>query len=192
MTFALPGSKAAPKVLSAPAVSCGSFALAPQDLDGGARATQVDGQNSISCVHADRRVRFSLAVLTRPVRQGKLLGLERRMIDPEKWSRLRVHQTSATIEGQAVPIQAEWIGFGDAHRLVWSLFWADGAWRKAGIDTLWADLRADLAGRRRAVLVEISSDDSSDEQKTAAILQKFLAGLPLQQLVASSFGSGEH
>ena len=177
--------------IASPILSCGNFTPTSRLLDGGAVASHVDGQAAVTCERAGHRVRMTLAVLNRPVRQGKLLGLERQLIDQESWSRLRVSQATTLVEGQAVPVQAEWLGHGDSHRLIWSLFWVDGAWRVAGLDALWSDIKADLVGRRQAVLVQISSDDVNDEQSVGAELNDFLTGLPLRKVVVDSLDSGK-
>lgn len=169
----------------APALSCGVFPPSarkpawrtPSDLP------NVDSVTAVDCNVSGRTFHLALAILERPMRRGKLLGLERRLIDRDDWTRLEIAPSAVLMGGRPAPLQTERIGRGDARRLVWTLFWIDGDWRSAGMDALWADIKSDLAGRRRTVAVVIASDDIADDDgpapDPAALLRDFLAGAPL-------------
>jgi exosortase len=175
------GSASAP----APALSCGAFPpgarkpvwRTPSDLP------NVDSVAAVDCNVGGSTFHLALAVLERPARRGKLPGLERRMINRDNWTRLQITRSIILLDGRPAPLQTERIGRGDTRRLVWTLFWADGDWRSPGMDALWADIKSDLAGRRRTVAVVIASDDIADDDDPApdpaALLRDFLAGAPL-------------
>ena len=168
-----------------PALSCGTFlAGAPQPRwRMAADPPAVDGVAAIDCTAGGRSVHLVLAILERPVRRGKLMGLERRLIDRDHWIQLDVRQSTTVIDGRPAPVQTERIGRGDARRLVWSLFWTGGGWRAAGLDTVWNDIASDLAGHRRAAAIVVGTEAFGGGPEAAALLWDFLAGLSLGPLV---------
>ena len=185
---ALPDRPQAPPVM--PALSCGSFSpIARNELwKMPSNLSILDGIETLNCARDGHAVHLVLAMLQRPIRRGKLIGLERWLSDRDHWPRLDMHQITALVDGRGEPVQAEMIGQGDTHRLVWSLFWTGGAWRVAGFNTLRADMAADLTGHRRAAAVMLGTADVDGGLEAATILQNFLAGLTLGPLLADTPG----
>lgn len=169
---------------SAPTLSCGVFP--PSTRKPAWRTTadlsRFDGVAAIDCDVGGRTLHVALAILERPVRRGKLLGIERRMIDRDNWTGLEVARSTVLVAGRPAPLHAELVGRGDSRRWVWSLFWIGGDWRVAGLDAWWADLKSDLIGRRRTVAVVIASDDVASVEDPTILLRDFLAGSPLPRL----------
>lgn len=182
-----------------PPLSCGGFtpSVRPTLWRTPAALPGVDGLTVLECERDGRAVHVVLAVLERPVRWGKLAGVERWLIDRDLWTRLEIAPATARIDGRDEPILAERIGQGGSRRLVWSLFWTGGAWRRPGLDTLLADVASDLTGRRRAVALLVGADEDAAEDAAnpgggdaSALLRDFLAGSPLRARLGGSLDGG--
>ncbi len=183
-----------------PPLSCGGFtpSARPSLWRTPAALPGVDGLTVLECERDGRVVHVVLAVLERPVRWGKLAGVERWLIDRDLWTRLEIAPATARIDGRDEPVLAERIGQGGSRRLLWSLFWTGGAWRRPGLDTLLADVASDLTGRRRAVALLVGADeDAADpgggdpgEGDASALLRDFLAGSPLRALLGGPLDGG--
>lgn len=150
-----------------PVLSCDGQPSLPQDPPAWAEAGSVDARAESLCLVAGAQVHLTLAWLQRPLRQGKLFGLEDRLSAGTAWQRLKRETTMVTIGGQAIPVLALTWGLGSQRRLEWSLRWAGGAWRAAGLATMGADLFADLTGRRDAMLVMVSVDEAGEAAQNA-------------------------
>jgi len=152
-----------------PVLSCGALpAFPPDPLPPMAPSNaDVDALAESQCVADGLRVHLTLAWLRRPLRHGKLFGLEDRLAAGSGWHVIKRETASVTLGGQAVPVTVRTWGLGERRRLDWSLRWAGGAWRAAGLETMAADLLADLTGRRDAMLVVAAVDDDGDAARSA-------------------------
>lgn len=171
--------------MAPPRLSCGGYSSSPVEKQWDEVKERVDALAEIDCVTDGRIVRFGVAVLRRPLREGKAVGLEKSLNKGDEWSTYSVRTANATIQGAPVSVRSEMLVRGEQRRLVWSLFWIDGAWRKPGIDTILADLLGDLAGARKADIVIIETDVMTDASAAEATLGRFLTQLPLDDIVAA-------
>jgi len=165
-----------------PVLSCGGLSPRPPAPPVMSGSAAYDGLAEIACDDGIRRYSLRLAVLDRRLRDGKLLGLEARLPGHGGW--ITLSQDSRVTEGAQPPrpVLVRTQAQGALRRTLWSLYWADGGWRVPGIGTAWADLRADLRGRRHAALLEVSVDDDTPAARTD--LQNFLARVDPERLVA--------
>ncbi|CCG40546.1 exosortase A [Magnetospirillum molischianum] len=159
----------------APGLTCGEFAPVAASAEWGAGFSGIDTYAAAGCEIAGRHVDLAAVVLRQPVRHGKIIGMERRAMDPERWGRVARTHASVRLEGVMVPVQADVLFSGGRSLLVWSLFHVDGAWREPGLSTALADLRAEVLGhpRRAAMLVaatEFSEGQEAEAAQTLAIL----------------------
>jgi exosortase A len=180
-TWSVRSHEGEPAVVT-PVLSCHSWETLSAEADWPATVKQVDAMTSIDCGRAGTRVHMAVAVLERPVRLGKLLGVEHWLEANEDWNRIDRRKTSIAIAGRAIPAQADTEALGVHRRLVWSLFWAGGGWQRPGWRAAAADLAAELVGRRRAVLVLAATAADRGEPAAAQVLGDFLADQPLAQL----------
>ncbi|MDR3439927.1 exosortase A [Telmatospirillum sp.] len=168
-----------------PTLSCGPLrTLAAQMELPPSNVRQVDALSSIDCGNGNQRLHFTVAVLDRPIRQGKLLGLDHRIDVDEAWSRVARRSPTLSIAGRPIAVQSDVEATGGRQKLVWSLFWADGMWRTPGLDTALADLTAELSRRRRAVLVQVEMEIDGKELTAEQFLRDFLSNQPLDRLAA--------
>ncbi|MBC7908738.1 MAG: exosortase [Rhodospirillaceae bacterium] len=160
-------------------LSCGTAAITIGPPGWSPELDRVDAAGSVGCLVAGQAVDLTMVVLERPVRQGKLLGMEHRMADPARW-RIMDRQIQWTeINGVRAPVQAFVLEAGGRQRLMWMAVWVDGAWRQPGLAAMAADLRSELlAGRRHAAVVSVATD--LNEASPAALAQ-LLAHLPFEQ-----------
>ncbi len=168
-------SDGARPVVALPSLSCGSTDAVAAGPGWPSHVGQVDSLNAIDC----GRVHFVMAGLDRPVRLGKLVGVERWVAASEGWSRVGRRVTAQSIGGHAVPVQADLEVRGNRKRLIWSLFWVGDGWRVPGWSVALADLKMDLLGRRRAILVLAATSADEGEDVAEAVLRTFLDGQPL-------------
>lgn len=149
------------------------------------KADQADATAVIACTDGRRGLFAIVALLERPLKDGKLLGLERRLIDRSAWHRLGQRVGSLSMEGTSAPVLQETFDIGNRRLLVWSLRWAGGGWRGTLWDTALADLRAELAGQRRAglILVAAESFGETDDAAAAERIRAFLRHLSPQALI---------
>ncbi|CAK0774688.1 Exosortase [Azospirillaceae bacterium] len=173
---------------ASPILSCGAFSASPINPHWvqPVQQAKADRIAAIDCERNGRTVHLVVAILDRPVRRGRLMGIERWLISREQWPQLATQLIKTRVDGREVPALSELIGRSDAHRLLWSLFWTGGDWRTPGLATGLADLRSELTGRRRAVAVVVGAEDFNGGPEAAALLQDFLSGLSLKSLVASA------
>jgi exosortase/archaeosortase family protein len=160
-----------------PPLSCGPTDAAAATSGPGwpSHVGQVDSLAAIDC----GPVHFVMAGLDRPVRLGKLVGVERWVAASEGWSRVGRRVTTQNIGGHVIPVQADLELRGNRKRLIWSLFWAGDGWRVPGWPVALADLKMDLLGRRRAILVLAATSADDGEEAAEAVLRTFLDGQPL-------------
>jgi exosortase A len=175
----------APKA-AMPSLACGPFA----PIETANRKTPavgiVDGFASVDCDVDGHRLQLEVAWLDRPVREGKLWGLEQRIGSSEAWTSIKTTVETVTVNGQSVPVGIDLQSRGSRQRTVWSLFWADRAWRAPGLATMVADLAAQLKGRRHAALVRLSTDFDGDTAATTTLLTTLLAGQSLDSLAGGN------
>ncbi len=174
-------------VAAIPNLSCGSLETVAARPEWPTIVKQVDALESVDCADG-RHVHFTVAVLERPVRDGKLLGVERWIAPDEGWNHIERKLTSLQIAGHRIPVQADLETRGSGRRLIWSLFWAGGTWRTPGLRAALADLGAELAGHRRAVLVLAATEVEEDAQSADLFLRNFLASQPLEHLATDGYG----
>ncbi len=168
----------APIRLVPPELTCGPLASQPA-TDAAKLAAAADGDAAIACDSPAGPLQVEIALLDRPVRRTKLIGFERRWAD-KGWERLSLTHSEAGGPDGPVPVRAEhWIK-GGAALTVWSLFWADGAWRADGWAAAVADLRSDLVGRRRSALVQLRLPGSG--AAVDSVLSAYLAAQPLPEI----------
>ena len=170
-------------VAAQPALSCGGYSQLQADREWIHHAERVDDLAAADCSDGSHHLRLAVARLNRPLRDGKLLGLERRLLEDEHWTPIDRRLTQAVVDGQPVPVLAETYSRGPTRRQVWTLFRVGDAWRAAGWDTATADLAGQLAGHRRAAMVLLMADGDIDSE---AMLRSFLAQLPLSRLFDGS------
>jgi len=175
-------------VVVPPLLSCGSSELLAASPEWPAVVDQVDGLASIDCGRDGRHVHLAVAILDRPVRLGKLIGVERWVAAGGGWSRMTRLVTVQHIGGRSIPVQVDLEIRGSHRRRSWSLFWAGDAWRRPGLRAAMADLRADLAGHRRAVLVLAATEADMGDTAADEALRTFLEGLPLARLTTTDAG----
>lgn len=169
-----------------PALSCGGLAVAAPEGDWIRNPAQADSVAAVDCRDGDRLVHFSVALLARSLRRGKLIGLEHWLID-EQWNRIGRQVATETVSGRPVPVQEDVLQRDHRRRLVWISPWAAGAWRVPGIETALADLKSELAGRRRSVLLLLSTDIAGESEAAAAgRLRKFLGSVSLEGVLAEN------
>ncbi len=173
-----------------PALSCGPFDAAPPDPAWPRTVAATDVLASLDCQKDGHHVHFAVAVLDRPVRQGKLIGLDRKVAGDEDWTVVGRSVGSTELRRHPVPVQAVVETRGNRRRLVWSFFWTKGSWQKPGLDTAVADIGAELGGHRRAVLVMAATGLEDDEAAAARLLTEFLGGQPLEQLASGDPSRG--
>ena len=157
-------------------LSCGDFPAAPPSsawLNGGL----ADGLARATCLVDDRPVHVALAELRRPLRDAKLYGFERRLVASDEWLETDRQERSAMLSGQPVSILAETFRTEGAIRTLWSVRWVDGRSRRPGLDTVVADLLAELRGGRRAALLVLMTDGAPEQ--AAATLDHLLPTLQL-------------
>jgi hypothetical protein len=170
----------------ASALSCGGFSKA---LTSGAwiiNQSRVDSLAQADCVEGVQHIRVAVAVLERPLRESKLLGLEHWLVGGEDWNLIERKIESIPADGALLPVLSESSERAGRRRLVWSLRWVNDAWRKPGFDSAAADFLSELAGRRHAVLLLLSVD--GDDSTAVPALRGFLAQLPLRRIVAEEQG----
>ncbi|MBC7950477.1 MAG: exosortase [Rhodospirillaceae bacterium] len=155
-------------------LSCGTAGITIGPPNWSPELDRVDRSATVGCLVAGQAVDLTVAVLDRPVRQGKLLGMERRLADPERWRVLDRRTQWTDINGQRAPVEAFVLEAGGRQRLMWMAVWVDGAWRQPGLSAMAADLRSELlAGRRHAVVVAVAAESSD-------ALARMLAHLPFE------------
>ena len=175
--------------IALPPLSCRSLDADAARPGWPAGIAQVDGLEAIDCRRDGRHVHFAVAVLDRPVRQGKLFGVEHRIAAGEGWNRWERRATTLQIGGgRSVPVQADLEIRGGRRRLVWSLFRVGGLWRTPGLAAMLADVKADISGRRRAVVVVAVTEADEGEPPADSVLRSFLASQPLDRLAAAEGG----
>lgn len=174
----------APALVAAqPALSCGGYSELQTDREWIRHPERVDDLAAADCTDGSHHLRLAVARMQRPLRDGKLLGLERRLLEDERWTPIDRRLTQAVVDGRTVPVLAETYSRGPARRQLWTLFRVGDAWRATGWDTATADLAGQLAGRRRAAMVLLMTDGDIDSE---AMLRSFLAQLPLGGMLAGS------
>lgn len=163
--------------ISAPALTCGTLSPATDNraLDG--LASRSDALTSIACGDGTRTLHGMVVVLARPLRHGKLLGLERWVQDEKGWKRTDQSVHELTLDGATVPVLSERWEWGDRFRLVASARRIGGVWRAPGFDTALADLIDDLGGRRHALLVLADVEGDQEDPGATASLRDFLIHL---------------
>jgi len=163
--------------ISAPTLTCGTLSPATDSraLDG--LASRGDALASIACGDGTRTLHGVVVVLARPLRHGKLLGLERWIQDEKSWKRTDQSVRELTLDGATVPVLSERWDWGDRFRLVASARRIGGVWRAPGFDTALADLIDDLSGRRRALLVLADVEGDQEDPGATALLRDFLVHL---------------
>ena len=154
-------------------LSCGGWEIAAASRDWPNVVFQVDGMASVDCTQVGHSVHLVQAVLSRPVRLGRLAGVERWVAASANWS--RTERTQLRLGDQDIPVQADLEVRGGSKRLVWSMFWAKGRWRVPGWRTALADLMSELGGARDSVLILVSTEADNGE----AVLRDFLSSQPL-------------
>jgi len=178
--------------VAVPLPSCGVAERVAAWPDWPARVRQVDGLAAVDCGRGAGHVHLAVAVLGRPVRHAKLIGVERWVSGGEGWSRIERTAAVLRIGGHSVPVQADLEGRGGRRRLIWSLFWAGGAWRTPGLDAAVADLRSDLAGHRRTVVVLAATEAEAGVVAAEAALRRFLESQSLDRLTAAESPGNEN
>jgi len=138
---------------------------------------QTDAMTAVGCSDERRRLFMVVALLDRPLRAGKLVGLENRLIDRSTWHRLAHDVTTMKVGDRSAPVLQETIDTGERRLILWSLRWAGGDWRAPVWDTALADLRGELTGRRRASLILVGAESFSeaDDIMAKAKLRAFLS-----------------
>lgn len=174
LVFGLRSEGARPGIVLPP-VSCGSAAASVAEPGWPAQVGQVDSLAAVDC----GGVHFVTAGLDRPLRQGKLVGVERWVAAGDGWNRIGRRVTSQRIGDRTIPVQADLEVRGSRRRLIWSLFWVGDGWRVPGWPVALADLRMDLLGRRRAILVLAATSADEGEAAAETVLRTFLEGRPL-------------
>jgi exosortase len=172
-----------------PVLSCGTLDVVATGPEWPRSVGQVDTLAAIDCAWADRNVHLAVAGLDRPLRLGKLVGVERWVGAGEGWSRMARRLTTVRMDGVSIPVQEDLEANGHRRRLIWSLFWADDGWRRPGWDVAMADLRADVAGRRGAIVVLVSTSADDGEAAAQGALRTFLSG---QRLDFNAFSERGH
>lgn len=168
-----------------PNLSCRGYAPAKAEPGWMNQVPQADILTSVDCQNGERTVHFAVALLNRPLRKGKLVGLEHWLIDGEHWPFAGHSQIERQVGGQTVPVSVDIAGHGSHRRMLWSLHWVDGQWLATGVDTAIADLKAELGGHRQAGLVLLATDLGDDDGASAnMVLTEFLAQQPLQAIMA--------
>lgn len=171
-------SDGARPAVALPHLSCGDSddaASAAAGPDWPSHVGQVDSLKAVDC----GRVHFVMAGLDRPVRLGKLVGVERWVTASDGWSRVERRVTTRHIGGHTIPVQADLEVRGNRKRLIWSLFWVGDGWRVPGWPVALADLKMDLLGHRRAILVLAATSADEGEAAAEAVLRTFLDSQPL-------------
>lgn len=151
-------------------------------------ADVVDRLKVADCRVEEQNIHFVLAGLARPVRQGKLIGLDERLNADDRWNRVSRKLGGITLEGREIPVQIDLFALGSRRRLVLSLFRADGDWRRPGLATAIADLAADLTQHRRAALVQVGTEAAGGEEEALGRIGRFLSAQPLAALTAAAEG----
>lgn len=159
-----------------PPLSCGTSDEIAVGTEWPSHVAQVDSLAAIDCVRSGRIVHLAVARLDRPLRLGKLVGVERWIGSGEGWGRMDRRLTSVRMEGASVPVQEDLEANGPRRRLVWALFQAGGGWRRPGWSVAVADLKADMAGRRGAAVVLVSTSADDGEAAAQGALRDFLSG----------------
>lgn len=159
-----------------PPLSCGTSDEIAVGTEWPSHVAQVDSLAAIDCVRSGRIVHLAVARLDRPLRLGKLVGVERWIGSGEGWGRMDRRLTSVRMEGASVPVQEDLEANGPRRRLIWSLFRAGDGWRRPGWRVAVADLKADMAGRRGAVMVLVSTSADDGEAAAQGVLRDFLSG----------------
>jgi hypothetical protein len=167
-------------------LSCGNFTKVAAAGAWITNRDRVDSLAQIDCAEGSSHIRVAAAVLERPLRESKLLGLEHWLVGGEEWNLIERKVESVPVEGGALPVLSESSEYEGRRRLVWSLRWVNDAWHKPGFDSAKADLLGELAGRRHAVLLLLSVD--GDDATAVSALKGFLAQLPLRRIVAEEQG----
>jgi len=129
----------------------------------------------------DASVHLALGLLTRPIREGKLLGLERWLLSDSEASRIDHGTTLAVIGGESVTVQSDVYEVEGQKIRLWSLPSVNGQWQTPGWPAALAEVLAELRGghRRAALLLLASSRIESDEA-----LRQGLANLDTERLKA--------
>ncbi|MBF0324552.1 MAG: exosortase [Alphaproteobacteria bacterium] len=159
-----------------PVLSCGVLGKLAADPEWSADVAEVDSLAAIDCGGDGRRIHFVMAALDRPVRRGKLVGVERWVGAGDGWTRIARQVAAESIGGRQVPVQKDLEANGHRRRVIWSLFWTGDGWHRPGWPVALADLKAELAGHRHAVLVMAATSADSGEAAAAEALHDFLSG----------------
>lgn len=159
-----------------PPLSCGTLETVAASPEWPGSVSQVDTLAAIDCGGADRNVHLAVAGLDRPLRLGKLVGVERWVAAGAGWSRMDRRLTTVRMNGLSIPVQEDVEANGHRRRLIWSLFWAGAGWRRPGWEVAVADLKADMAGRRGAVVVLVATAADDGEAAAQQVLSTFLSG----------------
>jgi len=144
---------------------------------------QVDALASIDCRREGRHMHFAVALFDRPVRDGKVFGVERWVAASQDWSRVERSQTRLSFAGHHIPVQVDTEAWKGRRRQIWSMFWIDNEWREPGLSAAIADMKAEAKGSRRAVLVLAATEVDEDDRASADLaLSSFLSAQPLENL----------
>jgi len=168
----LPGIEA-----QAPSLSCGAFAPAPAETGWFGGGNGVDRAAAVDCDIDGTRVHVGLAMLDRPTRQGKLIGLERRLTGSDDWLRSSRDILALERPEGRVWVLSEGLKEGGKLRTLWTVRWVGGISRKPGFDTMIGDFRAELGQHRHAGLLLLMADGPPETASPA--LRRLLSSMPL-------------
>lgn len=163
------------------APSCGIHDPIPVSPGWRVEADRLDGLGTTGCRMGQSAFDLTLAVLARPVRDGKLLGLENRLLDREHWEVSGARIMTLAVDGRPVPVRVALVRSGERSRLVAWLAWADGGWRAPGLSSAASDLGAELrTGQRRAAMVMVAADAGEGVDQTFEAIRTFLARVAVE------------
>ncbi|MTJ83669.1 MAG: exosortase [Telmatospirillum sp.] len=171
----------------APLTCSGDWQTAIPTLPWPTEVRQLDVLRFVDCRQAGDAgpvpgVHFAIGLLERPVRDGKILGADRWITGSDHWERLSRTRISVPLASRRVPAIADLEILGPRKRLVWTMVWAGGDWRSSAVDTILSDLKAELSGHRRALLVVVATEIDDTPDAAADRLQAFLSTQALDAL----------